>query len=45
MGQNVILRFSFVLLASSLAGCFNEPETAYKSVPAENRVYLSDKAL
>ena len=26
-------------------GCFNEPEPAYKSVPAENRVYLSDKAL
>ena len=26
-------------------GCFNEPEPAYKSVPAENRVYLSDKGL
>ena len=34
-----------VLLALCAAGCFNEPEPAYKSVPAENRVYLSDKAL
>ena len=36
------------LLATALvaaAGCFNEPEPAYKSVPAENRVYLSDKGL
>ena len=36
------------LLAAALvavAGCFNEPEPAYKSVPAENRVYLSDKGL
>ena len=45
MGQNVILGFSFVLLASFLSGCFNEPEPAYKSVPAENRVYLNDKEL
>ena len=37
-----ILHFSFIIL---LSGCFNEPEPAYKSVPAENRVYLSDKAL
>ena len=29
----------------AVAGCFNEPEPAYKSVPAENRVYLSDKGL
>ena len=38
----------FTLLATALvavAGCFNEPEPAYKSVPAENRVYLSDKGL
>ena len=28
-----------------MGGCFNEPEPAYKSVPAENRVYLSDKGL
>ena len=34
-----------VLVALCAAGCFNEPEPAYKSVPAENRVYLSDKAL
>ena len=27
------------------AGCFNEPEPAYKSVPAENRVYLKEKGL
>ena len=31
--------------ALAVAGCFNEPEPAYKSVPAENRVYLSDKGL
>ena len=29
----------------AVAGCFNEPEPAYKSVPAEKRVYLSDKGL
>ena len=37
-----------VVLAAALfavAGCFDEPEPAYKSVPAENRVYLSDKGL
>ena len=34
-----------VLVALCAAGCFNEPEPAYKSVPAENRVYLSDKGL
>jgi len=36
------------LLAVALvaaAGCFNEPEPAYKTVPAEKRVYLSDKSL
>ena len=32
----------FILL---LSGCFNEPEPAYKSVPAEARVYLSDRGL
>ena len=37
---------SIILLALCAAtGCFNEPEPAYKSVPAENRVYLSDKGL
>ena len=34
-----------VLVALCAAGCFNEPEPAYKSVPAENRVYLNDKGL
>ena len=34
-----------VLVALCATGCFNEPEPAYKSVPAENRVYLNDKAL
>ena len=38
-----ILNSSFLI--SLLAGCFNEPEPAYKTVPAENRVYLSDKGL
>ena len=39
----LILNSSFFI--SLLACCFNEPEPAYKSVPAENRVYLSDKGL
>ena len=34
-----------LLAALCAAGCFNEPEPAYKSVPAENRVYLNDKGL
>ena len=34
-----------VFVALCATGCFNEPEPAYKSVPAENRVYLSDKGL
>ena len=29
----------------AVAGCFNEPEPAYKSVPAESRLYLNDKGL
>ena len=36
------------VLAAALvaaAGCFNEPEPAYKSVPAEALVYLSGKGL
>ena len=36
---------SIILLALCATGCFNEPEPAYKSVPAENRVYLNDKGL
>ena len=34
-----------VALCAALAGCFNEPEPAYKTVPPESRVYLSDKGL
>jgi len=40
--------FTFTLLAAlcaAVGGCFNEPEPAYKSVPAENRVYMKDAAL
>ncbi|MBO5642741.1 MAG: leucine-rich repeat domain-containing protein [Kiritimatiellae bacterium] len=29
----------------ALTGCFNEPEPAYKTVPAASYVYLSDKEL
>ena len=32
-------------LAAAVAGCFDEPEPAYKTVPAEARVYLSGKSL
>ena len=39
------LVFAFAFSTILVSGCFNEPEPAYKSVPAENRVYLSDKAL
>ena len=38
-------KFAAVALAAFAAGCFNEPEPAYKSVPAENRVYMKDAAL
>ena len=40
--------FSLALLAAlgaTVAGCFNEPEPAYKSVPASHRVYLQEKGL
>lgn len=40
-----LIPYSIFLIPFILSGCFNEPEPAYKSVPAENRVYLSDKAL
>lgn len=47
--SNSIIRFFDYSIIMSLAlvatGCFNEPEPASKSVPAENRVYLSDKSL
>ena len=45
MGNSALFPFFFFLFAFCLVGCFNEPEPAYKSVPAENRVYLSDKGL
>ena len=45
MGKSTLFHFSFFLFPLLFAGCFNEPEPAYKSVPAENRVYLSDKGL
>ncbi len=45
MRNSVIRLFGYSVLSLSLTGCFNEPEPAYKSVPAENRVYLSDKCL
>jgi len=42
------LKLSIPMLATAVlavAGCFNEPEPAYKSVPAESRLYLNDKGL
>ena len=45
IGNSALFHFSFFLFTFCLSGCFNEPEPAYKSVPAENRVYLSDKGL
>ena len=38
-------KFLPVLVALCATGCFNEPEPAYKTVPAENRVYLQEKGL
>jgi Leucine-rich repeat (LRR) protein len=41
-------KFPVLLAAAALcavAGCFDEPTPAYKTVPAEARVYLSDKSL
>jgi Leucine-rich repeat (LRR) protein len=37
--------WAILAAALAVAGCFNEPEPAYKTVPAENRIYLSDKNL
>ena len=48
MRHSDIRSFSHSVIVAALCaatGCFNEPEPAYKSVPAENRVYLSDKGL
>ena len=44
MKHSIIRLFGYSIIAL-LSGCFNEPEPAYKSVPAENRVYLNDKGL
>ena len=44
MNNSIIRLFAYSTIVL-LSGCFNEPEPAYKSVPAENRVYLSDKGL
>ena len=44
MNNSIIRLFGYSVIVL-LSGCFNEPEPAYKSVPAENRVYLNDKAL
>ena len=44
MKHSIIRLFGYSIILL-LSGCFNEPEPAYKSVPAENRVYLSDKGL
>ena len=44
MKHSIIRLFGYSIIVL-LSGCFNEPEPAYKSVPAENRIYLSDKGL
>ena len=44
MNNSIIRLFGYSIIVL-LSGCFNEPEPAYKSVPAENRVYLNDKGL
>ena len=36
---------ALVAALCAVTGCFNEPEPASKSVPAKDRVYLSDKGL
>lgn len=49
MRTSALFRFSLFLFTflftSCLVGCFNEPEPAYKTVPAESRLYLQDKGL
>ena len=41
-----IFHFLFIAALSAMfAGCFNEPEPAHKTVPAEARLYYSDKGL
>ncbi len=43
--RNTLQFIAVAALGCAAAGCFNEPEPVYKSVPAESRVYLSDKGL
>jgi len=45
MRRSIVRLFGCSVVFLALAGCFDEPEPAYKSVPAENRVYLNDKGL
>ena len=48
MKHSVIRLFGYsviVIALCAMAGCFNEPEPASKTVPAKDRVYLSDKGL
>ena len=41
-----ILNFTLLAaLCATTAGCFDEPTPAYKTVPAEARVYLKEKSL
>ena len=39
------LHFALAITLCAVAGCFNGPVPAYKSVPAANRVYLKEKGL
>jgi len=45
MKSATLVTCSLLLGTSLVCGCFNEPTPASKTVPAENRVYLSDKGL
>jgi len=48
MRHSAVRLFDYSIIALALcatAGCFNEPEPAYKTVPGERRVYLSEKGL
>ncbi len=49
MRRSTIRAFDYsslsLVLLLGVTGCFNEPEPAYKSVPAESRLYLSDRGL
>lgn len=43
MSQSRHRMIAFAAALAAAAGCFNEPEPAYKTVPAEARAYLQDK--